>query len=341
MQRLKDDRGAMAVTVGLLMILVFAVGAAAVDVGAMWSDRRQLQNGADAGALAVAENCATSGCGDYSADVDSFADANKRDGIAEGTVVNLDESLGYVTVSAAADTDHWFAPLFGVKSTRLGAEATATWGASSSGLSSLPLAFSLCEIVQLTGAAGSGFEFDATSKTYRLVNPPTQMSTIYLAHPGNPSAKESPCNPQPSGAVVPGGFSWIDSTVDQCSASTAIDQWVGSDPGNPGPASCTEEYLSSLLDKTVTLPVFGETTGTGSGAKYKIYGYVGFQVKGLLLQSPGGPKKVGDTSGCNSGNGQCVKGYFTHVTDGTGDTSPTAPDLGASTIRLTLGATTP
>jgi hypothetical protein len=341
MQRLKDDRGAMAVTFAMLLLLIFAVGAAAVDVGALWNDRRQLQNGADAAALAVAENCASTGCGnDPNSDADYFAKANRSAGNTVGTVVALSQAQGSVKTKATGTTKHWFAPLLGYNSTDLSAQSTAVWGAKSGGVSSLPLAFSLCEIKKLTTAAGTDFVFNGTTGSYELTAESNVLTTIKLIHPGN-GASSDLCSPLPSGAVVPGGFSWIDSNINACTATTSIGQYIGSDPGNPGPSACTLEYLSGLLNKTVLLPVFDEQQGTGNGAKYKIYGYVGFTVKGLWLQSPGGEKKIGDYSGCSNGNGQCVKGVFSFVSDTSGDTSPTAPDLGASTIRLTMGTTTP
>ena len=52
MQRLRDERGAVAVMVALLMVPLIGFAAIAIDVAAMWSERQQLQNGADAGALA-------------------------------------------------------------------------------------------------------------------------------------------------------------------------------------------------------------------------------------------------------------------------------------------------
>ena len=43
MQRLKDERGAVAVMVALLMVPLIGFAAIAIDVAAMWAERQQLQ----------------------------------------------------------------------------------------------------------------------------------------------------------------------------------------------------------------------------------------------------------------------------------------------------------
>ena len=55
---LPEERGATAVMVGLLMIPLIGVAAIGVDAGSLYWEDAQLQNGADAAALAVATHCA-------------------------------------------------------------------------------------------------------------------------------------------------------------------------------------------------------------------------------------------------------------------------------------------
>ena len=73
MQRLKDERGAVAVMVALLMVPLIAFAAIAIDVAAMWSERQQLQTAADAGALAIAQDCARGTCGNPAQTAQSLA----------------------------------------------------------------------------------------------------------------------------------------------------------------------------------------------------------------------------------------------------------------------------
>ena len=58
-----DDRGAVAVLVAILMTVLLGFGALVLDVGQIYAERRQLQNGADAAVLSLALDCPTaSGC---------------------------------------------------------------------------------------------------------------------------------------------------------------------------------------------------------------------------------------------------------------------------------------
>ena len=78
MRRMKhrDERGATAVVLALLMVVMVGFTALAVDVGALRWDQKQLQNGADAAALAVANDCAKGKCGDQQTTASGLANAN-------------------------------------------------------------------------------------------------------------------------------------------------------------------------------------------------------------------------------------------------------------------------
>ncbi len=58
MRRLRAERGATATVVAFALIPLLGAGAIAVDVGALYAERAQLQNGVDAAALAIAATCA-------------------------------------------------------------------------------------------------------------------------------------------------------------------------------------------------------------------------------------------------------------------------------------------
>jgi Flp pilus assembly protein TadG len=53
-----SEKGAVAIIVAVLMVAVLGCAAIAVDVGAMYAEKAQIQNGADATALAIAGDCA-------------------------------------------------------------------------------------------------------------------------------------------------------------------------------------------------------------------------------------------------------------------------------------------
>ena len=58
-----NEQGAAGVLVAVMMLVLIGVGAIAVDVGQIYAERAELQNAADAGALAGAQICSeTAGC---------------------------------------------------------------------------------------------------------------------------------------------------------------------------------------------------------------------------------------------------------------------------------------
>src|ERR1039457_1222087 len=60
----RDERGAVGVLVAMMLGagVLTGMGALVIDVGQLYQERAELQNGADAAALAVAESCATGTC---------------------------------------------------------------------------------------------------------------------------------------------------------------------------------------------------------------------------------------------------------------------------------------
>ncbi|MCK6208948.1 pilus assembly protein [Georgenia sp. EYE_87] len=343
MQRLRGDKGAVAVVVALLMIPLLGFGAIAIDVAALHADRQQLQLGADAGALAIAQDCAVGSCAaDPTAVAREFSDANKNDGDTREPVVTFQQSAGTVTVQTSSNREHWLAPALGFDASDVVASATAAWDVAG-GADTLPLIFSVCEIDKLVTAAGGTFTVDETTGHYQFENT-SEIVRIYLDHPSSTGApKDYSCTPEgaDSALKMPGGFSWITDGSDSgvCSVYTSVGEPVSNNPGNPGPSECTEEYLTSLIGKTVALPVFNFAEGGGAPGVYTVYGYVGFKVSGMWLMFQGGQTvKVGTgISGCNNGNGQCIAGQFTDVGDLTGvpSSDPDAPDLGAKSVHLT------
>ncbi len=105
-RRLSDERGATAVIVAISLTALIGMAAFAIDVGALYGERRELQSGADAGALAVAEDCAlgkpcTTGTANTTAG--TYASSNANDGAAGIESVDLNTAAKEVTVQPK----HW------------------------------------------------------------------------------------------------------------------------------------------------------------------------------------------------------------------------------------------
>ena len=76
------DEGAVLITVALMMTVLLGVGALVIDLGALYVEKRELQNGADAAALAIAQGCAAGDCGAPGAIAQQYVNLNARDGVS-------------------------------------------------------------------------------------------------------------------------------------------------------------------------------------------------------------------------------------------------------------------
>ncbi|MHA7285395.1 pilus assembly protein TadG-related protein [Arthrobacter sp. MDT3-44] len=266
------ERGAISVLVALLMVVFLGFAALAVDVAMVYSERAQLQNGADAAALGIAQVCAKTPsstlCSSSSAIAADLTNKNALDNLS--AVQSVAFSGNKVTVTTAAKeagrSDNrvslFFAQALGVSSAEVGARAAAVWGSPTSGIAPFPLTFSIC---QVQGQVGGSLQ-------------------LLQAHGDNANPD---CNYGPSGAAVPGGFGWLSQSSGQCGAFVDIAVQLGaSDPGNNGPSDCDAVLngwatdLSAGKSVTLLLPVFDQVTGTGAGAKYHLLYFAAYDVKG-------------------------------------------------------------
>ncbi|GGL88896.1 pilus assembly protein TadG-related protein [Nakamurella endophytica] len=308
MRRLTDDRGAVGVLVAVLLVPMLLLTALVVDVGTAYVERRQLQNAADAAALAVAADCGRGACGNTATTATTLAAANVG---RSGTTAIATVTGHQVTVRTSGPVDYTFAPLIGIRGRTVGASSTAGWGAPTGGRSVLPLAFSWCSFQAQTGGG---------------LPTRTTPTTILF-----PKTDATACT-GPSGNPVPGGFAWLTADSGGCWATTSISTArVYSDPGRSAPSSCSAASFAAVLNRTVLLPVFDTFGLSGSNAWYHVYAYAAFRVTGYNF---GGQNKSSPAP-C-SGNDSCIAGYFTvYVEPSQGWTyGAAAPDLGARLVTL-------
>jgi hypothetical protein len=313
----RDERGASAVLVVLLLVPLIGFGALAVDLAAIYSERRQLQNGADAAALAIGHDCASGlpACGTAGTTADELTEANYAEaGSTHGIpVVTIGDSE--VTVENPGVQRHWLAPVIGHDESDVTASATVRWGAPGGGTAVLPLAFSWC-----------AFEAQAVDGA------PTGEEVVIKS-----TKTDGTTCTGPSDLVVPGGFGWLD-TAGACESTSGIDDIVYSDPGASVPADCDAAYFADLIGQTVLIPIFDESGGTGASAWYEIYAYAAFTVTGYDFGSPAyryGPNACGVT-GTGLGEVRCISGSFIEYVDPSDEfeLDPDAPDLGARVVEL-------
>lgn len=91
--RTEGDKGIVLVWFALMATIFLGIGAIVVDYSLLLSERQQLQNGADAGALAIAAGCAVSSCGSPSTIAAQYASLNAADGVSSSTVCGKGSGL--------------------------------------------------------------------------------------------------------------------------------------------------------------------------------------------------------------------------------------------------------
>jgi Flp pilus assembly protein TadG len=336
MQRVNREDGAIAVIVGVSLLVLVGIGAFVVDAGNLYWERRQLQNGADAAALAAAQGLVG---GDSEAAAYTvaryYADANNSRGAyvrgpAEGDPGFVVDSNS-VTVTARTGSyvsegslDSFLARVLGVDSYATQASATASWGSLGSA-DTIPLTFSECEWHQMTGLLGKEDEDPADFL-------PTGQRTVYF-HSTKTAQEEFSCGYDAPNHDHPGGFGWLSAEGGACEAYVE-NGTVKTDTGNNVPKECSASFLASLIGKTVAMPIFSSVTLQGSNATYTISGFAAFEMSGYHLSGNKEYHYPQDKPPCK-GNDRCIRGRFVDYWSLDGVPYEGGKDYGAYVIGLT------
>ncbi|HUP75246.1 MAG TPA: pilus assembly protein TadG-related protein [Acidimicrobiales bacterium] len=339
-KRAERERGAIAIVVAALLVVLIAAAALAIDISSLYQEKRTLQNGADAAALAVAKDCALTTCN--TALANTYADLNADDGnhnvdevcgtgpglaacadppsVPAGTEYVKVTTSTFETISGDDQINFNFAPVLDLiapgdhSGKTMRASAVAAWG-SPGGATTLPITFSLCEYQ----------EFVPTPDSLQTGPPFTGAASIIYFH-GSTAAGSCPAGP--SGFDLPGGFGWLDTDAD-CQAVIEVGDWVSDETGVAVP-NCVD--LTSLRNTTILLPIFDQTNGlTGANGEYHIVGFAAFYLTGYRFPGDRWPNNFSCPEQPGS-SGTCLRGYFTgFVTTGT---SFGGPDMGVNIIKL-------
>lgn len=327
------EQGATTLIVAMLLVVLLGFAALAVDVGALYAEKAQLQNGADAAALAIADDCAAGNCGSTSTTASGLANGNANDGSSGVSSITFPQATTVRVETNTRDAGTgsnsfslFFARVLGMNSADVRAVAQASWGAPSKG-TSLPWTMSECVFKkyltpsQLSQLQSTGNFTGDPVPTHILL----RYDTNAPAYPG--------CAAQ--NGYEPGGFGWL-VTNSGCSTNISISAQVNGQPGNhfPNDPACNA-VLSTLMDKPALVPLFSSATGNGSNATYTLVGFGAFQVTGYRFSGTGGVNDPAAPS-C-TGNCRGLQGYFVRFVSlqegmslGGG-----VPNFGASVIALT------
>lgn len=331
-----NEQGSMVIIVAVAFTGLFAMGAVVVDVGALLQERRVLQNGADAAALAIADACGAGECDDPAAIAAEYASANADDavsGVADlcGSGVPslspcvdppvLPAGAGYVRVTTEAVASdgttlvpYRFARIFGLAGRNVRARATAAFGGPSSLTSALPLTISQCELDEYTAAytdADGNVDLPDPPPPHDtsdgLLVFPEPEATIYM-HDTTEAGPD--CDAGPSGADLPGGFGWLETSTG-CDATSVSGDWFDDSTGVPPPNSCTATLMEQMVGTVVKLPIFIDTNDlNGANGQYQIGPYAAFYVTGYSIvgQYKHDSLVTGDPP-CR-GQATCISGFF-------------------------------
>lgn len=328
-----SERGSSAIIVAIMMVALLGFAAIAIDVGRIYWERAQLQNGADAAAISVALDCSKDKCSVGEATASGFANDNAND--AHTTIKSISyPSHGTVRVttgalSAAGDEGlgMTFANIFGISKVSVPATAEASWGPPKV-TASFPWTAPLCAFKNLL----SQDQLDDLAEFGHFDGAPSNQRITLRSDTNAPVIPE--CVGQPG--YVNGGFAWIDFDATNCQATIDLstgDPVAGSDPGNNFPQAC-KAALDNAMVHPILFPIFDTSIGTGNNGKYDIYGYGAFKITGYKFS---GYTKIDPLAPpCSDGNARCLQGYFTLYSEmGNGGGISTGPSLGGTIVRLT------
>jgi hypothetical protein len=346
----RDERGVVAALVAILLGagVLTGMGALVIDVGQIYQERAELQNGADAAALGVAKSCAlgacTPGVAGRLADGNASALTGGTEGVqlvcGSGSLGNCPASTGSITdcppspagsnfvdvytATQTASGSSLLPPVFAstllgdssYQGTTVRACAQAEWGAPSAATAD-DLTISACEWDQATDQGTD----------YASAPPAPSVDQVLAFNPGNDNTG---CATEPAGADNPGTFGWAADATGNCTLTVSGSTF----PAGTGPsvsAACQQVLRSSQQDETpILVPIYiSDAAGT-----FDLRGFADFVVTGYNLQ-PGfsAADRLNPANTCQ-GTEYCLTGYFVQgVIPATGSLSDTY--LGASVIDLT------
>lgn len=305
LNRLREEGGAVIVLVAIAIVALMGMAGLAVDVGTVYGTRAELSRGADAVALAVAQECildpGTCSTEGKEALAQYYASANLDHGAATlaGFEVNADE--GWVEVITQSFQDATFMRVLGFAGTTVQARALAIWG-------------------PLGGGAVAPFTFPECVH---------DMENEFIYQFVNINNNVPDC----SGLDPPGGFGFLD-VGDLCTTRATTGAWVSGDPGTNW--VCTNDDRVALQNAVILVPLHDpdQTVGTGSNAEYWITGMAAFRVTGYRFPGGGGGNPAWPSGfSCGPGPGSaCIRGIFVRDFVPEGDIG--GIDFGVSVVKL-------
>lgn len=365
-----EDSGAVAVVMAVCLTALLGCAALAIDVGALYVERRELQNGADAAALAIAQDCAadptSAGCTDLATartTARTYADANASDAMStvadDGVILDAGAQKITVTVDtkdpSSADSSqlaHWFAPILGIDGSAVTAKGAAIWGAASlsgGGFADVPVSGSVCDFWPEAPDPVTPDELDH----YALNNLPTVedlaaagpitggvIISLHNVIPADDSCTVSPGFSTDGGDdaadpnTMPAGFGYLQDDGN-CGVKVMKTEpsgafWAAHN-GGTNPAAAT--CIKNAVGSAVNIPIFIDVDRDAKW--YLLYGPAAFYITGAYVTG-GGQPAVPTGFMCPGGAQEwCIQGHWVQKLGG-GSVSTDGTSFGVNTFEMTL-----
>jgi Putative Flp pilus-assembly TadE/G-like len=296
--KIKSRRGQAMLLTLVFMTVILGMAAAVVDVGAWYRTHRQMQNNADAAALAGA-TALPENTGQAASLATTYADRNG--GGVTGADVGFSSKMipnDTIEVTARRPVPGVFAKLFGLDSVTVRAHAKAL-------------------------AAPPGQAKWAAPFAVDVMHPKLQCEPL-------------PCFNEPTeldlDKVGPGAFHIVNidgshgGTGTQTLASwvqTGLNaymplNWYYSDPGSKFNSGPVRQALDNRMNTDLLFPVYRHVRAQGAGFDYEIIGWVGWHLTGYSI----------------GGKGKLFGSFTRVIWDGIQSESATGDDFGVRSISL-------
>jgi hypothetical protein len=341
------------VAVALVVLLVFI--SLSIDVGHVYSERRRMQNAADAGALAGARQLCLVNDEDLArAEASRYMQEN---GVLPGDIAEEDIEItgNVVSVTARQTTDTFIARVIGRETVDVGAPAAAACGAANSACGLFPIAFSegiWQEIYDDGAGCGSTFYVwnDETSGSVCQVGgvPSTNMCDCYDCDLDNNGDDDFVVN-------IGEGRAWLDYSgatapfTDACTAAGCgaaelachIRNDVGTKvelpscvAGDSGVKAGVKDDIESRIGDTLGFALYdslGCPSGNncGGGTTYHVVGFGCMSILGWEQNFELQPKPEFAALGYKKQKGKAIRGRINcgnECTTGCGGTDGTPPE---------------
>ena len=294
----RDERGAIAVMVGILAVVMVGILAFVADFGVVYASQRKLQNASDAAVLAagrriIAESSPGQTCAQMIANP-SVTQADARAAFtenADGSATLLGNAVtitctdavmpGRVVVSANASqtSPAIFGGIYDQDDYQLAKSAKSVVGPAGRLMGVRP--FAVCDALGNIGnsAPNAYLNLDFDNADLGCGTASGNFGTLDIRYP--------PVHGSPGTSTVEG---WIEDGYDGSLPATSPLSLAGS-PGIP--SSNFADEFAAILDTPIVLPTFDVRSGSGSNSVYNITGFIEVEVCGFKLTSSSGSLTTG------------------------------------------------